>query len=375
MQALAQATGSAAIASLTGDRLLGERAALNGFRIPGRRSAGGQCQLLAARGGWVALNLARDSDRDLLPALFGTTMIDTSDLGEIAELTFASDSLEMVMRGREMGLALAASNEVPDSCAARSVLFAGTPAPPPQKAPLVVDLSSLWSGPLCGDLLRLAGAHVIKVESRQRPDAMRDGDPAFFNRLNHGKDSLVLDLPGSEGAAELNRLIGQADIVIEASRPRALAHMGIDAEAHIARSPGKTWITITGHGASDDRASWIGFGDDCGVAGGLSQALHEATGSMGFVGDAIADPLSGLTAARAAWDHWSGGTGGRIGIGMSGVVAMAIADERAADAIRFDHDLKAWAAAAGRPFPALDLPPPSEAARPLGADNQTWLSC
>ncbi|EUA43140.1 hypothetical protein I552_7881 [Mycobacterium xenopi 3993] len=37
---------------------------------------------------------------------------------------------------------------------------------------LVADLSSLWAGPLCAQLLARAGAVVVKVESPARPTAL-----------------------------------------------------------------------------------------------------------------------------------------------------------------------------------------------------------
>ena len=40
---------------------------------------------------------------------------------------------------------------------------------------LVADLSSMWAGPLCGQLLARAGATVVKVESPRRPDGTIKG--------------------------------------------------------------------------------------------------------------------------------------------------------------------------------------------------------
>src|SRR3954452_7255316 len=51
--------------------LLGERAAIAGYGRNGRVSAGGSCRLVQAAGGWVAVNLARASDLDLIPAWLG----------------------------------------------------------------------------------------------------------------------------------------------------------------------------------------------------------------------------------------------------------------------------------------------------------------
>ena len=374
LRLLADETRSNAIASLRGETLLGERAALNGFTVPARRSAGRKCHLLAAKGGWFALNLARDADRDLLPALFETRMLDTRDLGEIAELVFDRDLAQLVARGREMGLAVAGSNEAP-AAPAHATITRATPCERPDRAPLVLDLSALWAGPLCSHLLQQAGAQVIKIESATRPDAMRSGDPEFFALLNQAKDNVALDLRSSDGRDALIGLIAKADIVIEAARPRALLQLGIDADALVSAKPGLTWITITGHGAQGEPANWIGFGDDCGVAGGLTHALEQATGASGFVGDAIADPLTGITAARCAWAAHSSGQGGRIGLSMSAIVAQALADERAHAPGDLETDLAHWASIAGKPCPAVERHAIQSAPRALGADNARWLAC
>lgn len=357
-----------------GAQLLGERAALNRFTVPARRSGGGKCHLLATHDGWIALNLARDADRELLPALFGERIEDTADLGEIAELVWAQDAAALVARGREMGLALASADEEPAAPAAQWLLR--TPgASAPRSAPLVVDLSALWAGPLCGHLLQGAGAQVIKLESSTRPDAMREGDPAFFALLNQGKDSVTLDFTSAEGRGALLTLLTRADIVIEAARPRALEQLGISAGALLAADPGKLWITITGHGASGTAADWIGFGDDCGVAGGLSAAMASAGGTMGLVGDAIADPLTGIFAARLGWEAWAAGNGGRLALSMSGVVAEALAVSRRQDSAALDRDLRGWSARAGKPFPAIAMREPQAPLHLRGADNARWLPC
>ena len=374
LQLLAEETGSAEIAAIGGGQLLSERAAINGFTIPGRRSAGRKCHLLAARNGWVALNLARESDRELLPALFGAKLDDGDDLGEIAELVFECDAAALVARGREMGLAIARTGE--PLLSPPLVRLADTPITAKSSGtPLVVDLSALWAGPLCSHLLQIAGAEVVKVESISRPDAMRNGDPGFFALLNGGKSSLAVDIGQADGRASLLQLIARADIVIEAARPRALLQMGVDAVKLVASKPGLTWITITGHGAHGDQANWVGFGDDCGVAAGLSSAMLAAGVGAGFVGDAIADPLTGLVAARTAWNAWKNGNGGRIGLSMSAVAAMALAEEQAQNREQVAADLKAWAAAAGRPFPKFQTRAANAEVKSLGADNDRWLSC
>ena len=366
---LARVTGSGKIAALDGSTLLGERAALHGFVVPGRTSAGGGCRMFEALDGTIALNLSRVDDRGMLPALVGSEEFDVANdqavCAQIAAITVA----ELTERGRTLGLAIAGLDEVPQSPA--SAITAAGRQRDHNDRPLVLDLSALWAGPLAAHLLWLVGAEVIKVESRHRPDTMREGDPALFALLNEGKANVALDLRDANDRTALLALIRRADVVIEAARPRALLQLGIDAEALVHELPGLVWITITGHGTQGEAANWIGFGDDTAVAGGLSAALREATGTLGFVGDAIGDPLTGIYTATVAASALALGRSTRQIVSMSGVVAAAVAVKRAEYPQEFMRDLQAWAAV-GRPFPAVAARQSGPVA-PLGADNSRLL--
>ena len=76
---------------------------------------------------------------------------------------------------------------------------------------------------------------------------------------------------------------------------------------------------------------WIAFGDDAGVAAGLSWLLREASGYTVFCGDAIADPLTGLHAALLAWTARAQGGGVLLDVSLYGVVARCIAAGCASD--------------------------------------------
>ncbi|MGH8453859.1 MAG: CoA transferase [Nevskiales bacterium] len=188
------------------------------------------------------------------------------------------------------------------------------------RAPLIVDLASLWAGPLCSRLLQRMGAEVIKLESTQRPDGARNGPAAFFDLLNVGKRTVTLDFSSAQGRDQLRALLGRADIVIEGSRPRALRQLGIHAETLIEENPGLNWISISGYGRGEPQENWIAYGDDAAVAAGLSHVQYQATGQRMIVGDAIADPLTGLHAALAAWASWLGGGGRLISLALRDVV-------------------------------------------------------
>lgn len=373
LRSLAAATGSHAIGELDGRTILGERATINRLRVPALRSAGGGCRLYATSDGHVALNLSRPDDYDLLPALFGTEMGDPRDKALIETLFGLGSVDHLVMQGRLLGLAIAG---VKDPCPPPAPVTILTEGPPRNtdnaRAPRVLDLSALWAGPLAAHLLWLAGADVIKLESARRPDRMRDGSPTHFRLLNQGKKSVALDLRDEDQKAALLRLVAASDIVIEAARPRALAQLGIHADELVRSQPGLIWVNITGHGAQTAAAGWVAFGDDAAVAGGLSAALADAAGTPGFVGDAIADPLTGITAARTAWEAWQAGTGARYGIAMSGVVASALSEARRTDEMALNGSLKAWAGAKGQPFPRVSRSPIGDVSA-FGADTADIL--
>lgn len=322
--ALRALSGDAALDGIDGARLLGQRAQLAGLTRNGRVAPGGSCRLLSTADGWLALNLARDDDWALLPAWLEVEPL--RDWHEVEAMVAGRELAECVERGRLLGLAVAPSQRPADARPWLQVEYraerAGSPAS--RGAPLVVDLSSLWAGPLCTHLLQQLGARVVKVESMQRPDGARRGNAAFFAALNAGKESLVLDFASAAGRARLRELCERADIVIEASRPRGLRQLGIEAERLIDANPALTWVSITGYGRVEPMANWVAFGDDAAVAAGLSQRVFEQCGEMLFCGDAVADPLTGLHAALAAWHGWSSGGGQLLDISMRDVVVNCL---------------------------------------------------
>ncbi|WIW90105.1 CoA transferase (plasmid) [Sphingobium sp. V4] len=352
-------------------QLMGERATLNGFLVPGRRSAGGGCRLHDTLDGTVALTLARADDRAMLPALFGDSGIDGDDDRQIAAAFAKRHSEALVAQGRLLGIAIARIGETPVSPAC-SVTAEGE-SRTRRSTPIVIDLSALWAGPLAAHLVGLSGARVVKVECHGRPDRMREGDAALFARLNQGKANIALNLRHDADRAALIALISQADLVIEAARPRALRQLGIDADGLVRAVPGLVWMTITGHGAMGDAAQWIGFGDDCSVAGGLSGALRDASGATGFAGDACADPLTGIHAARLALARLRDGRAARMILSMSAIVAQALDSERRRDEKALMADLRYWSLRHGTPFPNAG-PRPSGRVAALGQDNQAWLA-
>jgi len=326
------------------DEILTGRAAMLGIAPAGRISAGGATRLLTTRDGWCALTLSRADDIETVPALLESADQPADVWGALESAAAERDMADFVGRARLLDLPAAALGEIP--AAAPRFTVRGPRAVRPLSQLLVADLSSMWAGPLCGHVLAAAGATVVKVESRERPDGTRSGDRRFYDWMNASKLSYATDF----GDPELRRLLEAADVVIESSRPAALARRGLGAE-QLAVRPGRVWLRITGYGPEEKRARRVAFGDDAAVAGGL---VGEGPA---FIGDAIADPLTGLTAAQSVLDALRRGGGAIIDVALAEVAAC-------------------YAAAAPSVSPVTDAvqpakvpaPPPRPAAE-LGADN------
>lgn len=331
------------VVNVDADEILTGRAALLGLAPAGRISAGGSTRLLPTRDGWCAVTLSRAEDVDTVPALLETAEQPADPWAALAAAAAERDAEEFVARARLLDLPAAVLGEV--TPAPPRFVIAGERAPRRLSEVLVADLSSMWAGPLCGHLLATAGATVVKVESGNRPDGTRRGDPRFFDWMNASKLSYAIDF----GDDELRSLLEAADVVIEGSRPAALNRRGLGAEQLQGR-PGRIWLRITGYGTEGQRADRVAFGDDAAVAGGLIGS------GVVFVGDAIADPLTGLAATQAVL--------GSLGRGGGEIAEIALA-EVAADYATLPLSVDASDVAPPR-WPAL---PPTSAAE-LGADNQ-----
>ncbi len=249
--------------------LLAERAAIARLHRRGQTSVGGATRLLPTADDWIATSLARPDDVELVPAWLEVDVPD-DPWRAVDSAVRDRSAAGLVARARLLGLPAAVLGEraAEDDPVASTVL--GRALPCRTVAGIrVVELASLWAGPLCGSVLQAAGASVVKVESVGRPDGARRGPPAFFDLLNAGKASVAVDLATPTGRARLAEEIRSADVVIEGSRPRALEQLGVDAAALVAGDGPRTWLSITGHGRRGPARGWVAFGDDAAVAGGL----------------------------------------------------------------------------------------------------------
>jgi crotonobetainyl-CoA:carnitine CoA-transferase CaiB-like acyl-CoA transferase len=131
-------------------------------------------------------------------------------------------------------------------------------APAQGGAPLaglrVVEITSIYSGPLAGVLLAELGAEVIKVESHDRPDLIRNstqgphGLSTVFYALNRGKRFVSIDGSTVDGRALLVDLVCGADIFLHNMRPGKPEGIGLDYEELAKRNPRLIYAAISGLG-------------------------------------------------------------------------------------------------------------------------------
>lgn len=359
------------VVSIDPSLLLTGRAGAMGLTRRGRTSAGGATRLLRAADGWCAVTLARPDDLDLVPAMLGRTDVPDPWQG-LATAVRGAEARQFAAHIRTFGVPAAALPRTPPQVEAPwQVSSIAAPREDVRlDGALVVDFSSLWAGPLCAHLLGRAGARVVKVESTRRPDGARAGNRRFYDWLHAGHESVAVDFTSAQGRADLGELVSAADIVIEASRPRALAQLGLDPE-RLDHRPGRVWVSITGYGRS--RPDRVAFGDDAAVAGGL---VGWSDGHPVFCADAIADPLTGLVAALGAMGSLAGGGGQLIDVSMRDVAAAfagAASDCDEPHPVRASAD--GWVVECprlGRTQAVLPprVPEPAGTAPELGADTE-----
>jgi hypothetical protein len=290
------------------------------LKRPGLWSPNRSCRMVRAADGWIAVNLPRESDRELVPAWIGCEA-DAEPWNAILAAARARSWRSLVADARVLGLPACGVGEVraerPDAPLHR--LGEGGEAGRPGARMRVVDLSSMWAGPLCGGLLASAGAAVTKIESRTRPDALREASPAFFERLNGCKVLRTLDFVHPDDLGRLVEVIAAADVVITSARPRAFEQLGLTPRLLFKRNPRLTWVAISGYGWMGDGADRVAFGDDAAAAGGLVR--RTVRGEPRFMGDALADPLTGLAAAVGAFKSIRRGGGFLVDAALAATAA------------------------------------------------------
>ena len=170
----------------------------------------------------------------------------------------------------------------------------------------VLDLSRVFAGPLCGQVLADFGAEVVKVEYPGRGDDTRDWgmrigktETTYYSAMNRNKRSVTLDLQSEEGARLVRDMLPQFDVVIHNFKHGGAEKLGLGYEQLKAVKPDLIYCAISGYDTSGPQAARPGY--DLVIQGetGLMAINGEAEQPPLKFGVAIVDMMTGMYAAQA----------------------------------------------------------------------------
>ncbi|MEU7434227.1 CoA transferase [Streptomyces sioyaensis] len=180
---------------------------------------------------------------------------------------------------------------------------------PPAFGPLtglrVLDLATLFAGPLAATLLGDFGAEVIKIEHPHRPDPSRGHGPAkdgiglWWKLLGRNKRAMTLDLSHPGGRDVLLRLAAGADAVIENFRPGTLERWGLGWDELSAVNPRLVLARVTGFGQFGPYARRPGFGTLAEAMSGFAAMTGEPDGPPTLPPFGLADAIAALGTSYA----------------------------------------------------------------------------
>nr|WP_234319991.1 CoA transferase [Streptomyces sp. SBT349] len=190
----------------------------------------------------------------------------------------------------------------------------------------VLDLATLFAGPLAATMLGDFGAEVIKVEHPRRPDPSRghgpskDGVGLWWKLLGRNKKTITLDLSTPGGREVLLRMAAEADVVVENFRPGTLEKWGLGWDELSAANPRLVLARVTGFGQFGPYARRPGFGTLAEAMSGFAAITGEPDGPPTLPPFGLADSIAALATAYAVMTALAG----RDRTGQGQVVDMAI---------------------------------------------------
>jgi crotonobetainyl-CoA:carnitine CoA-transferase CaiB-like acyl-CoA transferase len=181
--------------------------------------------------------------------------------------------------------------------------------PAPRPAPLerirVLDLATLFAGPLIATFLGDFGADVVKIE-HPRGDPVRthghqkDGVGLWAKVINRNKRTITLNLSNPEGQELLRTLARTADVLIENFRPGTLERWSVGPDRLLEINPRLIVIRTTGFGQIGPYANRPGFGTLAESMSGFAHITGEADGPPTLPPFGLADGIAGLAGTSAA---------------------------------------------------------------------------
>ena len=199
-----------------------------------------------------------------------------------------------------------------------------------QKGPLsgltVIDLSRILAGPYCTLMLAELGARVIKVEAPETGDDARqygpfvNGKSAYFQSVNRGKESLVLNLKADNDKVIFKKLLAKADVIVENFRPGTMEKLGFGWETLKQKYPNLIYASASGFGHSGPDMYRPAYDMVVQGMGGIMSVTGHPGSPPTRIGMSIGDIGSGLYATigiqAALYHRQLTGEATKVDIGM-----------------------------------------------------------
>lgn len=169
----------------------------------------------------------------------------------------------------------------------------------------VLDLATLFAGPLAATLLGDFGADVVKVEHPERPDPSRghgpskDGVGLWWKLLGRNKRTITLNLSTPGGRDTLLQLAATADVIIENFRPGTLEKWDLGWEELSSANPRLVLTRVTAFGQFGPYAHRPGFGTLAEAMSGFAAITGEPDAPPTLPPFGLADSIAGLATAYA----------------------------------------------------------------------------
>jgi formyl-CoA transferase len=191
----------------------------------------------------------------------------------------------------------------------------------------VLELGTLIAGPFCSRIFAEFGAQVIKIESPDGGDPLRqwrklhNGTSLWWYLQARNKKSVTVNMREPEGQEIVRKLAAGADIVIENFRPGALEKWGLGWDKLSQLNPGLVMVRLSGYGQTGPYRGRAGFGAIGEAMGGLRYVTGYPDRSPVRVGISLGDAVAslyGVIGALMALRHRevSGGRGQVVDVAL-----------------------------------------------------------
>ena len=204
----------------------------------------------------------------------------------------------------------------------------------------VLELGTLIAGPFCARMLGEFGADVIKIESPQGGDPIRqwrvlkDGNSLWWSIQSRNKKSITLNMKDKRAQDIARRLALDADIIIENYRPGVLEKWDLGYEQLKAINPALIMVRLSGYGQTGPMRDAPGFGAIGESMGGIRYVSGHPDRPPVRIGISIGDSIASLHGAMGALmalrhrdvtgGRWNGQTGEACKAGQGQMVDVAL---------------------------------------------------